>query len=363
VQEYISLDWTKSAGYTTGDADQDYAPSSDSDAQHSTDHARVRFSCYRYRSFVCFCCSFPCLSRPSLLCPFNTTKLFPLFFVFSCHPDNPCPIAKVSGGNVREQQMHSPREMARRAALLRLSKEEQDEVDGCGSATHRHGERGSTAATAAAPETPLETAPATSVNTPTMPEPVSRMAVDDHYHHHHDHHQSTLPAEPTDKLNTDMMAVDADNALQRIYESLHGGDEAERRRTAVVLHNAAVAEMETRGKDPYTYRPRRGLRIGSDYQAVIPDLQIGVAPPEPLRETRIVLPDLQPPPPQKSKGEENAPTLAVAGPAATDGGKSAGEPQTQIADTSSKDSSAAAPSLSLVCECVWVRVCMYCSGQ
>lgn len=50
----------------------------------------------------------------------------------------------------------------------------------------------------------------------------------------------------------------------------------EAKRRAAVMQNAEEAyESSTMGQNPYVYRPRRGLRIGEDYQAVIPDLEAG----------------------------------------------------------------------------------------
>lgn len=49
---------------------------------------------------------------------------------------------------------------------------------------------------------------------------------------------------------------------------------AARRRTQVMQNAEQAYEQSARGQDPYNYRPRRGLRIGADYQVDIPDLEV-----------------------------------------------------------------------------------------
>ena len=64
--------------------------------------------------------------------------------------------------------------------------------------------------------------------------------------------------------------------LQRELQGKHASAEAraEAVRRAQVWENAAAAEAgSAKGINPYVYQPRRGLRIGDEYQADIPDFE------------------------------------------------------------------------------------------
>ena len=130
-------------------------------------------------------------------------------------------------------------------------------------------------------------------------------AVCDHDHHdphdphdhpdHHDHHQQQQQQQQQQQsmdIESSTTLTDSDNTAIAALFALHATTPAEAARTAQVLHNAYEAEIATKGDDPYTYRPRRPVCYGSEYQVDhIPDYEgpPGADAAGALRETPIVL--------------------------------------------------------------------------
>lgn len=70
-------------------------------------------------------------------------------------------------------------------------------------------------------------------------------------------------------------------APEELVSSQHSCD-SELARRGAVWRQAAEAEASTeRGQNPYVYKPRRGVRVGEEYQAVLPPLEADPGPSSP----------------------------------------------------------------------------------